>query len=357
MIVFEKKHIQTNAAVASQHAAMMSERRVYNRSQELIINQYGGDIMPEELVLNERGLFDPLFWAEIDRAAIDVRDNDQGREFVTDLMSIATPLHIGKTVKAYTVGGDIDGEVKRSIDGQQEVGFEHNENTTDGDPVPIFQAGFGINWREWEGKQSMNIEAVQDAQRLKMIKVMSNVADYILDGDDKISVAGKKGQGVRNHRNTKKIDLNITSIDLASFSTTNDDIMKFWTQTLPIHLDANYVDTLDVAWISPEISRRMDVPYTNAGGFKEGTLREYVERYGRVKSFRRTFKMVGNEWFGYVRNKDAITPLVGAALSTVPVPRTKPRANFNFEIWGAMGLQIKADTNGRGSVFYAAKLT
>lgn len=356
MIVFEKKNMG-NAAHKSQHDAMMSERKVYNRSQELVINNYGNDILPEELVLNERGLFDPLFWAEIDRAALEVRDNDQGREFVTDLMGIATPLHIGKTVKAYTVGGDIDDEVKRSIDGQEEVGYEHNENTTDGDPVPIFQAGFGINWREWEGKQTMNIEAVADAQRLKMGKVMSNVADYILDGDDKIAVAGKKAQGIRNHRNTKKIDLTIAGVDLTSFATSNDDIMKFWTQTLPLHLDANYVDTLDVAWVSPEIARRMQVPYSNAGDFKEGTLMEYVMKYGRVKSFRRTFKMSGNEWFGYVRNKDVITPLVGAALSTVPIPRTRPRQNFNFEIWGALGIQIKADTNGRGSVFYAAALT
>lgn len=34
-----------------------------------------------------------------------------------------------------------------------------------------------------------------------------------------------------------------------------------------------------------------------------------------------------------------------------------PNANYDFMIWALMGIQIKADVNGRGGVFYAANLS
>lgn len=354
MIVFEKKFM-TNANHKSQFDAMMSQRQVYNVSQEMVINQYGGSIPQDELVKNARGIFDPLFWAEIDRRAVEVRDNDMGREFMSDLMTIATPLDVGKTVKAYTLAGEINEEVKISMDGQSPIGYDHIEGKEDGDPVPIFQAGYGVNWRHWKGLQSENIDLVGDSQRAKMKVLLSNMADYLLDGSDAIRVAGFQSQGIRNHRNTRKIDLTVAAINLVT--ATNDQIIAFWNQTFAIQLDANYVDALDVVWVSPEIMRRMGAPYSTSDGFKEGTVLDYVLKFGRIKAFRRTFKLSGNEFFGYVKDRDAITPLVGAAVSTVPLPRLLPRSNYNFELWGAMGLQIKADVNGRGSVFYAANLT
>jgi hypothetical protein len=152
--------------------------------------------------------------------------------------------------------------------------------------------------------------------------------------------------------------LNLSGVDLTASATTNDAILSFWNQDFAIHLDANYVPgKIDVVWISPEIERRMNVPFSNSQGFKGGTLKTYILEFGRVGEFKTTYKLSGNEFLAYERNSDAISPLVAQAVGTVPVERRTPRANFNFEIWGAMGLQIKADANGRSSVFYAAKLT
>jgi hypothetical protein len=77
---------------------------------------------------------------------------------------------------------------------------------------------------------------------------------------------------------------------------------------------------------------------------------------GRIGDIRQTFKLTGNEFLCYVRSKEYITPLVGAPMSTVPVPRVMPYDNFNFALYAAVGLQIKADVNGRGGVFYAGNL-
>lgn len=363
MIVFEKDKIATNANHASQFARTMGERRIARHNQTLIVNQYGQYLDSDELARNAADQFGIKFWAEIDRRAIEVRDNDQGRELMTDLMTLATPLDVGKTIKTYARNGDIQDEVKVSMDGQTPITFDGVDSDSEGDPVPIFQAGFGINWRKWKGQQSENIDALADAQSAKMKVILSRMADYLLDGDAKIKVSGFAAQGIRNHRNTKKINLSVantggTPLDLTAAATSNDAILNFWNQTFALQLDANYVNgKLSVVWVSPEIMRRMTVPFSNAEGFKGGTLLSYILQFGRVGEFRQTYKLTGNQFLGYMRDKDAISPLVGQAVSTTPIARLQPRDNYNFEIWSALGLQIKADANGRGSVFYAANLT
>lgn len=356
-IMMEKAH-RGNPEFDAQFTAVVNQRKLGFHAQALIVDQYGSAMDGSTFEKNAADQFAPKFWADIDRRAIAVRDNDKGRELLTDLMTLATPVDIGYTFKTYAMEGDIDDEVKISMDGQTPITYDHVDTTSAGDPIPIFQAGFGINWRKWLGHQNANMNTVADSQAAKLKIMFEAMVDYVLDGDKKIKEAGFAGQGIRNHRNTKKIDLTLSGIDLTSGSTSNDDILKFWNQDFAIHLDANYVaGKIDVVWISPEIERRMNVPFSNSQGFKGGTLKTYILEFGRVGEFKTTYKLKGNEFLAYERNRDAITPLVAQAVGTVPVERRSPRANFNFEIWGAMGLQIKADANGRGSVFYAAKLT
>lgn len=355
--MMEKELRGTSPEYDAQFDNVVQQRILGNAAQSVIVDQYGHAMTADELTKNSAEQFDPLWWADIDRRAIRVRENDRGRELLSDLMGIATPVDIGFTFKGYSMGTDIDDEVKISMDGQTPITFDHVDTTQAGDPIPIFNAGFGINWRKWLGQRNHNLNTVAESQAAKMGKVLEKMADYVLDGSPKVSEAGFKGQGIRTHRNTKKIDMTLAGIDLAT-EASNDKILKFWNQDFAIHLDANYVPgKIDVVWVSPDIDRRMKMPYSGSGSFKEGTLEDYILKFGRVKEFRVTYKLKGNEFLAYNRDREAITPLVGQAVATVPVERRGPRDNFNFEIWGALGLQIKADINGRSSVFYAAKLT
>ena len=356
-LMMEKKY-RGNPEFDAQFTSIVNQRKLGFHAQSIILDQYGEAMDRPTFEKNAADQFAPKFWADIDRRAIAVRDNDKGRELLTDLMTLAVPVDIGYTFKTYGMQGDIDDEVKISMDGQTPITFDHVDTTSAGDPIPIFQAGFGINWRKWLGHQNANLNTVAESQAAKLKVMFEAMVDYALDGSPKIKEAGFAGQGIRNHRNTKKIDLGLLGIDLTSGSTSNDDILRFWNQDFAVQLDANYVaGKIDVVWISPEIERRMNVPFSNSQGFKGGTLRTYIMEFGRVGEFRTTYKLSGNEFLAYERNSDAIAPLVAQAVGTVPIERRSPRANFNFEIWGAMGLQIKADANGRSSVFYAAKLT
>lgn len=356
--MMEKALRGTSPEYDAQFAIVQNQRKLAAGMQSQLVDQYGNLMDSETLVKNNATVFDNLWWADLDRRAIATRENDRGRELLTDLMKLAKPVDIGYTFKTYGLQGNIDSEVKISMDGQTPEVYDHVDTTQEGDPIPIFNTGFGINWRKWVGQRNANLNTVADSQALKLKDMLEAMCDYALDGSPKVVEKGFPGQGIRTHRNTRKIDLTVAGIDLTSGSTTNDDILDFWNQTFAIHLDANYVPgKIDVVWVSPEIDRRMKVPFSNSQGFKGGTLETYILQFGRVGEFRVTYKLKGNEFLAYNRDSDSIAPLVGQAVATVPVERRGPRDNFNFEIWGAMGFQITADANGRGSVFYAAKLT
>lgn len=354
MIVIDSKHFD-NEKHKAQFDLVMERRQLHNHAQSVIVDRFGGAINHATLQNNYDGMFPKDFWLEIDRNAIDIREDDRGREVMTDLMGISTPLSIGKTVKAYTMLKDVSDNVAITIDGNGEIDFDHADYSDDADPVPIFEAGFGVSWRLNKGLTEDGIELITDTSRLKTKIVMERMADYLLSGAEDVVIKGKKGQGLKNHRNTIKIDLTVDGIDLANGDT--QDIMDWFTVKLPFHLDAQFVEQLDVMWVSPEIMRRLQTPLSKVDGFKEGTLLEYIKRYGRVRDIRRTYKNKGNEWFGYIKSRDSLTPLVGSALATVPVPRVMPMDNYNFLQWGALGMQVKRDINGRSSVFYAANLT
>lgn len=354
MIIFDAAHMG-NTFHARQYARMNEQRKLHNNMQNTLLKQHGSYLSDESLVANESGIFKRDFWVEIDRRGIDVRENDRGREFMTDLMTLATPLSIGKKLKAYTAKEDISYNTEISMDGNAVDDFDSIDYQNEGDPVPIFSGGYGVNWRDWEGMRGDGIELLSDSAAAKKKVIMERMADYLLNGSDKISVNGFKGQGIKNHRNTRKVDMTVAGVDLTTAD--NDAVIAFFNQTLAVELDGNFVDYLDVMWVSPEIMRNLSRPFSKSGEFKEGILLDYVLRFGKVKAIRQTYKLKGNEWFGYQKSRDVITPLVGAALSTVPIPRIMPHDNFNFMEWAAMGLQIKADVNGKGGVFYGAKLT
>lgn len=364
MLVFEDKMLEGNSANTrasqSQYSEMLSQRRVFTKQNQHFVDLYGNQLTSEQRSGLEANAGKPAldFWRETDRVSIQVKDNDQGREFLTDLMGLAKPLSIGKTSNAYAKGTDVSKDVERSMDFKTPVDFDHNENVYDSDPIPCFTAGYGVNYRKAVGGLTEGIDFATDAQALKMKWVLSNIADYMLTGDTSIKVDGATGQGIRNHRNTYQINMGsgtvggVVGANIDITTATNDQIVAFFNQYVAAALDNNYVNRIDVLWVSPEIMRVLAKPYSNAAGFKEGTLKDYLMTFGRIGDIRRTFKLTGGQqMFGYVRSSDFVRPLVGASVAVVPMVRNTPFDNYNFMIYGAIGLQVRADINGKSGVF------
>lgn len=359
---FTQHQITNNARVARHWDDLWMNRDIWATTQDQMVELHRNSLSPEILALNAVGGAARDFWADIDAQIIQLRTEVIGMEILDDLLPVQTTLPVGKTAKLYNVVGDIADDVAISMDGQAPFSFDHTEYDSDGDPVPMFTAGYGVNWRHAEGLRTVGIDLVLDSQSAKLRKYNQKLVAYLLDGSSRISVDGKPGQGLRNHRNTVKLDLGAggANIDLTT-ATAAQYLAFFGTGAFGQMTRNNRVTQYDTVWVSPEIWANLSQPYlidVNGGtnGLIGGSVMNAILPFAPVRQFRMTYALKGNEMLGYERRRDVVSPLVGMTTGVVPLPRPLPNVNYNFQIMGAMGVQVKKDGDGHAGVFYAADL-
>lgn len=296
-------------------------------------------------------------WLELDTITTRVMRDDGGNVFMADLLALAKPVNIGKLVHMTRVASDTNNPVIRSMSGQVPVPMDKTVYDYRGTVVPIFSDGYGREWREWNTLQSENFDALGDDQEGSLDKLNRDMANYVLDGDATIKFQGYGATGIRTNSLSKTINLGTAgggaNIDLSASATTSDAIDTFFTQTLGAMLDANLISEAVNIYVSPEIARNLARSYSGADGFKGGTLLEQLLKNPRINKIERTFKLTGNQFFGFVPNSRYIRPIIGMAVNTTAMARPNPTDNYNFLNMGAMGLEIRADYNGKTGVFYS----
>lgn len=354
---FTKETIAANRNTKSQWDDLWSTRNMIDAHEKSIIAANRHLMTPDMLQANAAAGYAREFWQEVDRTIVASREEVVGMDILDDLMGIQTVLPIGKTVKSYNIGGSIAKDVSVSIDGQAPHSFDHTDYDSDGDPVPVFLAGFGVNWRHAAGLTSVGIDLVLDSQKEKLKVYNGELISYLLNGKDNISVDGKAGQGIKNHRNTKKINLGAGGSNIDLTTATPEQLVTFFTKgAFGQTAEDNFVTKYDVVWISPQIAANLQQPWI-VNGSMLGTVQQAISQYlGFVGEFRKTYALTGNEFMGYERKQSVITPLVGMNTGITPLPRPMPNTNYNFQILGAMGLQVKKDGAGRSGVIYGADL-
>lgn len=303
---------------------------------------------------NQSAILPKDAWMEIDGITRSVMRNDEGQAFMADLMPLAKAVNIGKLVYLTRVSGDA-GTVVRSMSGQPPVPVDKVNFDYRGTPIPIFQTAYGREWREWNALQSENFNALADDQEAHTAKIRRDMALYALDGDANISVQGYKGFGIRNNPLSASINLGTgaggASIDLTT--ATSDAVDAFITQTLGAMLDDNLVVGKINLYVSPEIGRNFDKAYSGSTGMQAGTLMSYLLTNRRINKIAVTHELKGNEIMGFVPSSEYIRPLIGMAVNTTAKVRLAPTENYQFMIMGAMGLEIRADINGKTGVFHS----
>jgi hypothetical protein len=295
-------------------------------------------------------------WLEMDAITQRVLRDDEGQAYMQDLMPLARPINIGKIVSMYRVSGDT-GTVRRSLTGQVpevlgKVDYDYRQHL-----IPVFNTGYGRAWREWNTLQSENFDAMADDQEASVAAIARDQASYVLDGDLTLNQAGASGWGIRNHPYSKAINLGNAAgganIDLTSTSTTADEMDAFFSTTFGAMLDANLITSAVNLYISPDIARNWDRQYSGSAGFKGGRIWDFIQSNRRINKIVVTYKLTGNQFFGFVPSGNYIRPRIGQAVSTVAAVRLNPVDDYNFLIWGAMGIEIRADINGKSGVFYS----
>jgi hypothetical protein len=349
-IIFSKKLVTNSAQVAQAWNQLKASRQIFNNAQNQMSATHGNAIE-----VNQAAILTQDYWREVDNVTTRVIRDDEGAPLLDDLLSLGTPISIGKTAALYRVSSDA-GYVNRSMSGQEPETLDKVVYDHYGDPVPIFKTGYAREWREWLGLQTENIDAMSDDQEAAVAALRQDMAQYILTGDEKIKVQNFEGKGITNHPHTNQVDLSASglNIDLTSTATSNDDIINFFTKDFVVILDANLVSEQLKVFISPEIERRLNLPYSNSNGFKEGTVKDYILRYSaHIGSFTKTFELKGNHFIGYVRNAQYIKTRIAAPIGSFMKQRINPHDNYQTLVWSAFGLQIKRDFNGKSKVFNA----
>jgi hypothetical protein len=334
-----------NSALHSQWWSQLSQNRDFFMHEEARM---------AEAIGNEGPILPRDAWLDMDQTTRRVMRADEGKAWMNDLMPLAKAVDIGALVHLTRVSSDA-GSVTRSMSGQVPVPMDKVVYTFRGTPVPIFSGGYGREWREWNTQSRVNFDALSDDQEAETAKIQRDMALYALDGDAGISVKGYKAFGIRNNPLSKSINIGAggANIDLSSNATTATAIANFFSQTLGAMLDDNLISGKVNVYISPAIARNLDRPVSDGAGLVLGTIGEQVLKGRRVAKFEVSYELTGNQFFGFVPSAEYIRPLIGMAVNTTAMPRHYPTANYQFLVMGAMGLEIRADFNGKSGVFYS----
>lgn len=289
-------------------------------------------------------------WIEFDNITRRVMRDDEGEVYMRDLMALAKPVNIGKLVHMTRVSSDA-GKVVRSMSGQVPVGLDKVVYDYRGAPVPMFSTAYGREWREWNTLQSENFDALADDQEAHTAALRRDQADFVLNGDTTLSVKGYKAYGIRNNPLTKLVNIGASGANINLTTATPDALDAFFSQTLGAMLDANLIVGKVNLYISPDIARAWDKTYSGSAGFKDGTIFDFLKKNRRINKIEVTYKLSGNEFFGFVPSSEYIRPLVGMAMNTTAMARPNPTDNYQFLVMGALGLEQRADYNSKSGVF------
>lgn len=316
-------------------------------------------LKPAELPLigNQSAILPRDAWLEFDAVIRRVMRADLGRPYMADLMALAKPINIGKLAHITGVSSDISDAVQVDLSGQTPAPVDKVVYDYRGTPIPMFRKGFGRKWREWNSMMSENFDPIMDDQEAATAMISQRNAKYVLDGDTSINAGGYIGYGIRTSPLSKSINLGTASgganIDLSATATTSDAIESFVSNVLGKVLDDNFVNRAINLYVSPEIMRNWDRPYSGSAGFKIGSIREALLANRRIAKIEQTFELSGNAFFGFVPDAQYIRPLIGMATNTFAMPRLYPQADYHFMVQNAMGIEIRADYNGRSGVVYS----
>lgn len=353
-IIFTKALVANSVVVANQWRGLNYERSLFNNAEKAMVKSQ------RDFGINATALITKDYWRDVDNVTTRIYRNESGMDMMNDLMSLAANINIGKTVAISRIASDA-GKVVRTISGQEPEDLDKTRYSYSGDVIPIFKSGYTRNWRELLGMQSEgDFDPLLDDQANITFNLRADQADYLLNGDQTLNVNGEyTGYGIVNHPNTIQLNLNsgVGNYNIDLQTATPDEIVDFFNQDFQAVLDAQNVFEPVTLWVSPSVRRSFSRPYSNAAGFKGGTIEDYILAFGktgnigRIASIGTNFKLTGNHFVGYVKNDLYIRPRVAQPVSTYAEPRTTPMADYNFLVWSAMGLQIRKDGNGRSKVF------
>ena len=272
--------------------------------------------------------------------------------FLNDMLPLAKALPVGKVEHIYRQVSD-SGVVVTDLEGATPVEMDKAKYNYDSSIKVVHKTGFGRGWMEMEGQRSEGFDGLIDDQANSVRLMQTTMANHLYDGVD-VTFKGQTAYGVKTSPKTVDVDLGAggLDIDFTSPTATADDIRAAFISLVDTLRITNNVGQDITFYVSREIMSNFQRYYSTSDvGF--GTILNALLELNGVAAIKEDASLSGNELLGVVLDAQMIRPLVGMALTTVPLVRSNPFDNYNFITWTNVGLEIKVDYENRSGVLYA----
>ena len=296
-------------------------------------------------------------YRDFDSQTKQLMTGDEGGVILNALLPLARSVPIGKIVSEYRRVSDAS-EAQSSISGQHRKPMDKVTYDYDGALVLIHDAAVGREWRELEAMRSEDFDALVDDQAAAVRAVRRQLVDNFLNGSPGTVYKGQESFGIKNSPNTQALDLGVggLNVDLTSSSTTYAEIERVFINALQVLQGAANNVEMDITFmVSSDIWFNLLRRGTNENGWQTfiESLRN-VPGVANIIKTNGTNALNGNEFIAMAASGQYIQPVVGMGMTTTPMQRLTPYADWNSLVWTAAGLQIKADAAGRSGVLYAS---
>lgn len=292
-------------------------------------------------------------YLEFDNVTKKVMRNDEGDTLLNDLLPLARAIDIGKIEYKFRRASD-SGNAITTVSGQTPATMDKTAYSYDSAIVPVHQDSFGRQWRELAGMRSEGFDGLIDDQENSVRAVRRQMVDYILDGST-VTFNGIAWTGLRNDSRVASVDLGAggLNVDLTSSSVTAATVRNTFKSLRDTLRITNNVAGQVTFYVSREILSNLERPYSDADA-AFGDVLASIKALSGIADVKETAKLTGNQVLAMELSSSVIQPLVGMAVSTIPLDRRNPMDAYNFLTWGAMGIQVKTDYAGKTGVLYAA---
>lgn len=347
----DKQIVANSAASAKQWDFIQSTRAHYEGVQKSFAAN--ADLGSHVQAANAAAVLPRDAWRDFDTTTKQIMTSDEGGPLLADLLPLAKAVSIGKIVSEYRTRSD-SGVAQSSISGQLAKGLDKGVYDYDGGLVLIHDSGFGREWREVEGQRSEGFDALSDDQSNATRAVTRAIIGHIVNGVANTKFKGYEALGIKTSSNVASLDL---SVDLSSSATTYAQIETVFIAALKQQQATNFVKTPLTVYVSSAIWFNLLRRGTNDAAFE--TFLDGLKRLpgiAAIKMINDTSLLSGNEFFMIPLTSEHIQPVVGMAVTTTPIQRLHPFADFNFVTWGAAGILIKADYSGKKGVLWAREI-
>jgi len=207
-----------------------------------------------------------------------------------------------------------------------------------------------------EGQRSEGFDGLVEDQANSVRLMQETIADHIYNGAD-VTFKGTAAYGIKTSTKTVDVDLDSSglNVDLSASTTAAADIRAAIISIRDSLRITNNVTQAVTLYVSQEIMSNWERFYSTSDvGF--GTILNAIRQLNGIADVKEDAQLTGNELLGVVLDPQFIRPLVGMAVTTVPLVRSNPFDNYNFVTWCNVGLEIKTDYGDRSGVLYAREI-